>query len=1157
MTAALGAIQNALWSTSDAESNRILAESIHTLCGNSSAAVPDATGQYSLVVPWLLGDAVRKFFLDHRQFIIDLCLNNELNECVSRIQGQASNGTVTSDLNLNSGRNFNFVTDLFRNSEVIPLSPAVLLEDEHSTEAQNGTETLQIEEGGEPSIAPTGKSEAQVARKEKKKRRKVNRKAGAAQRQTGKFAGARDDDTEHHAESTNPEVRLQEEGKGQPVAEGIAAVIDALEEDNAEEAVSKFPEFITAPDDATAYHPVLSLVAVAAEEVGRAHQSGVAIPKAAGVQDVPSHGVSASVTNSDRARVIAELRAQPPPPSMAEARAHRASIKQERRANIDFIRSRTTSRASGGSPSPLSFSPIPPASPALPQAVEQPAGPPIGDVVGGEREVEPSSLVQLESTGASETGRAPKRGKWVAPLPEDQEWRVISPAPVRSVAPAAPSAPKKKGKGRGAAKSGASSKKSSALPTDIGLVPTSEVGIPIAESFGSESNPEPSCEDEIVGHGNTEPTPSVTSRVKSIRPQSEDEPKLTESIVEDSGSALADQSCVEVERAKGTLTRAAPSTTHNLITELMGAGVSPSALSSFGDGSSLKTYETPGHQLPVAVVRVLEFETVTIDGIAFATPRGCCRVHRRTRSMPELFDRDARSEMSESVVDIDDSVISDAAGSVNPENGSSGSGTASSNAIVDPVLNVSSVGHPLESSTQLPIRQSPEVSSLELGSPVMAAPIASPAAATFPSAVVVVRSVRSSELVQDEELVASYLFKEPAQDFETRLPGHLSWNGKLMTSAEVASALGPRLPRPLTLQDHRAVNEFLRARINCAYCGSLTSESFEEGPERTQSLACPGCGPASEVRYCDEGCLLADALNHAKVCGTGSPTSVVFWVRMPQRYHKMVPFLRPVTGVSVSAECHRQMAFSMLAHNKPTRNPVWTWAAQNLTLEERGEMFIPKMVERGDYFLFAHSTLIPDCFPMVCEVISFPPGIERATFNRALNAALYTRQSSIVSFIHRMLFDAVASMPGGLLSARAKKVLLSRQLQQEFPEAGEFVCQKDKFEFASEWKEIESDVLHLECIHPLLRAWCRDDPAREWTGQRKSSVWTRFGGTMWGDVEDPDFVEGLPVPNGILPAGYYGVEPSVYEPELNDKYRNLVLAALKKAEEEGKGDKAE
>jgi hypothetical protein len=278
---------------------------------------------------------------------------------------------------------------------------------------------------------------------------------------------------------------------------------------------------------------------------------------------------------------------------------------------------------------------------------------------------------------------------------------------------------------------------------------------------------------------------------------------------------------------------------------------------------------------------------------------------------------------------------------------------------------------------------------------------------------------------------------------------------------------------------------------------------------------------------------------------------------MPQRYHKMVPFLRPVTGVSVSAECHRQMAFSMLAHNKPARNPVCSWAAQNLTLEERAEMYIPKVIQCGDYFLFAHSTLIPDCFPMVCQVISFSPGIKRAAFNRALNAALYTRQSSIVSFIHRMLFDTVASISGGLLSVRAKKILLSRQLQQEFPEAGEFVWPKDKFEFISEWKEIESVVLHLECIHPLLRAWCRDDPAREWTGQRKSSVWTRFGGAMWRDVEDPEFVEGFPVPNGILPAGYYGVEPSVYEPELNDKYRKLVLAALKKAEEEGKVAKAE
>jgi hypothetical protein len=101
-----------------------------------------------------------------------------------------------------------------------------------------------------------------------------------------------------------------------------------------------------------------------------------------------------------------------------------------------------------------------------------------------------------------------------------------------------------------------------------------------------------------------------------------------------------------------------------------------------------------------------------------------------------------------------------------------------------------------------------------------------------------------------EETVGSHLFEEPAQAFTTSVPEHLLWNGNNLTSAQVVTFLGGSLPRALTIEDHPRVNIFLRAShvIGCAFCGLATTESFEEGPEWKQSQACPGCGPASEVR---------------------------------------------------------------------------------------------------------------------------------------------------------------------------------------------------------------------------------------------------------------------------------------------------------------------
>jgi hypothetical protein len=63
--------------------------------------------------------------------------------------------------------------------------------------------------------------------------------------------------------------------------------------------------------------------------------------------------INMGVINEDEVAALSErLQSDPPPMSLQEARERRASIKEERKRSIDFIRSRTNSRAAAvGRPS--------------------------------------------------------------------------------------------------------------------------------------------------------------------------------------------------------------------------------------------------------------------------------------------------------------------------------------------------------------------------------------------------------------------------------------------------------------------------------------------------------------------------------------------------------------------------------------------------------------------------------------------------------------------------------------------------------------------------------------------------------------------------------------------------------------------------------------
>jgi hypothetical protein len=409
-----------------------------------------------------------------------------------------------------------------------------------------------------------------------------------------------------------------------------------------------------------------------------------------GAQIASAHG--AQSINEDRARVIAELRAQPPPPSLEEARARRASVKEERRQSIDFIRMRTLSRASAlgrsmASATPADSGPLPEtttqgnettnqsmdSSRALeqvseitdsaandenvadfllkpPQPTDQTSGsapneadkattiadpsqtlPRSLEIVSADTipiSAGPSQLAQLSSPVAQENAK-PKRGKWIAPLPEQQEWVTASRPPGPSAATTA--SKKKNRRNAGSVQPSVESRVSVGTQTDTGFTSCSAgtqtesgVATSIAEDLEPGTGPAPSREDESAGHGNIKPPPSVTSRASLQR-----ELELT-SIVED--PALEQDRGGEY--ARGILTMAAPSTAHShLVAELTGAGVPPSALTSLS-WSGLEGHEATGcRQQPVGIH--LEVETVTIGGVTFEARRRGSR-HRVAASMPKL-----------------------------------------------------------------------------------------------------------------------------------------------------------------------------------------------------------------------------------------------------------------------------------------------------------------------------------------------------------------------------------------------------------------------------------------------------------------------------------------------------------------------------------------
>jgi hypothetical protein len=152
---------------------------------------------------------------------------------------------------------------------------------------------------------------------------------------------------------------------------------------------------------------------------------------------------------------------------------------------------------------------------------------------------------------------------------------------------------------------------------------------------------------------------------------------------------------------------------------------------------------------------------------------------------------------------------------------------------------------------------------------------------------------------------------------KTGRKGGGDWNTNCTTltfdNKNACEVLGNHCPPPLALADHPDVNKFLKPEYlsRCAYCKVKVSETNSKFP---RAIVCPGCGPCSDIRYCNPSHVLADALEHSKVCGTQSGRFPLVLSELPPHYKKLYPYIFPLKK-SMTAECFRQMVYGMTIKN--------------------------------------------------------------------------------------------------------------------------------------------------------------------------------------------------------------------------------------------------
>lgn len=121
--------------------------------------------------------------------------------------------------------------------------------------------------------------------------------------------------------------------------------------------------------------------------------------------------------------------------------------------------------------------------------------------------------------------------------------------------------------------------------------------------------------------------------------------------------------------------------------------------------------------------------------------------------------------------------------------------------------------------------------------------------------------------------------------------------------------------------DHTACGKSQQIDPECAHC----HEQAKQDP-----IVCPGCGPASPVRYCSRECALVDAYGHARVCGTAAPR-----IPGPTSHVSVDPNLReqtlppapltPSTDGGPSRALKRQRTFVTLLTTDLETPLIWAW----------------------------------------------------------------------------------------------------------------------------------------------------------------------------------------------------------------------------------------
>lgn len=144
----------------------------------------------SIIVAWPLAKEVVQFVQDHTEFLIQLCLNNEIGRCIQR--------TISRD---STNPNVELLDKDFRRSQIIPLHPTLLeetfgpghiiAEDNMSSLAQiedSSTIALNEAKAREVEARKAQKAAQKALQKEKKARLKANRRAKMEEEELAKDA---------------------------------------------------------------------------------------------------------------------------------------------------------------------------------------------------------------------------------------------------------------------------------------------------------------------------------------------------------------------------------------------------------------------------------------------------------------------------------------------------------------------------------------------------------------------------------------------------------------------------------------------------------------------------------------------------------------------------------------------------------------------------------------------------------------------------------------------------------------------------------------------------------------------------------------------------------------------------------------------------------